>query len=118
MGGGQLLLRDVMKKSVIILYLSKFGPSATWASEEHYQRSTTTPVPLASVMASSKPVDHDELMVEAAMLLKQHGRATQHEPLERVLVRSKRGGKKVRPAERSWAVEVIFQSASKKTKTR
>ena len=70
--------------------------------------------------ASSSPVvmDDDEAMVEGAKLINSHRRATQNEPLGRVLVRSKRAGRNMRSEQRGRAVEVVIESASKRSKAR
>ena len=60
----------------------------------------------------------DEAMVEAAKLLNAHRRATGHEPLGRVLFRSKRAGRSMRPDQRGRAVELVIESASKKSRKR
>ena len=73
---------------------------------------------MASPLASTPVVDEDEAMVEAAKLLNHHTRATGNEPLGRVLVRSKRAGRNIQPAQRNRAVEVCIESANKKSKTR
>ena len=76
-----------------------------------------------SIMATPPPstpvvMDDDEACVEAAKLLNSHARDTGHEPLGRVLVRSKRAGRHVQAAQRGRAVEVVIESKTKKSKTR
>jgi hypothetical protein len=80
-------------------------------------RQAAPPAFALSAHMATKPCD-DEAMVEAAKLLNAHARATEHEPLGRVLVRSKRAGRSMRPEQRGRAVELVIQSASKRSRTR
>ena len=71
-------------------------------------------------MSASSPMveDDDDALAEAAKLVHAHTRATNGEQLNRVLVRSKRGGQHMNPAERGRAVQVVMESASKTSKLR
>ena len=68
--------------------------------------------------ASRMVADEDDALAEAAKLLHSHTRATSNEKLDRVLVRSKRAGQHMIAAARGCALEVVVESASKKSKSR
>ena len=62
--------------------------------------------------------DEDDVLAEAAKLANAHARATNDEHLERVLLRSKRAGQHMSASARGRAVELVIESASKKSKCR